>query len=268
MHDQIVKTLHNIEKERDCRILYACESGSRAWGFASPDSDYDVRFIYSHPLAWYLRVDSPDDTFDRMLPNDLDVSGWELRKTLRLFATCNLGLNEWLGSPKVYLTTPFHQELSRLIPLYFKPKKAMFHYLRMAEKTAGQYLDTEAILNRQVNVKKLFYILRPIFASQWIVSKRTMPPTEYDRLLQARSEWDMDFMSDRIYDEVAKIREAKNSLGEKDRVDISQQLINWLQDAMAKIAALAEETSGGGSKDYGPLNELLQRSLDGAFISD
>jgi uncharacterized protein len=75
-----------LETEHGCRVLFACESGSRAWGFASPDSDYDVRFIHTHPLDWYLRVKPGNDTIERMAPGDMDFSGWDLRKALALWS--------------------------------------------------------------------------------------------------------------------------------------------------------------------------------------
>src|SRR3954463_6570073 len=99
MNGNILQALGTIERDQGVKVLLAVESGSRAWGFASPDSDYDVRFIYAHPLDWYLGVLERRDVIECMLPGDLDVSGWELRKALRLLAKCNLALNEWIGSP-------------------------------------------------------------------------------------------------------------------------------------------------------------------------
>lgn len=98
MKDEIIQQLRKMEKEQGFRILFACESGSRAWGFASPDSDYDVRFIYAQPASWHLRLRPGKDAVSVMLPNDLDLSGWELRKTLGLFAGCNLALFEWFNT--------------------------------------------------------------------------------------------------------------------------------------------------------------------------
>lgn len=95
--------LARLETERNVRVLYACESGSRAWGFASRDSDYDVRFLYVHQSDWYLSVEDRRDVIEEPLNNELDVSGWELRKALRLLRKSNPPLLEWLKSPVVYL---------------------------------------------------------------------------------------------------------------------------------------------------------------------
>lgn len=84
MKQQVQTELTRIERESGVRVLLAVESGSRAWGFASPDSDYDVRFLYAHPRDWYVSVFEGRDVIEQMLPGDLDVSGWDLRKALRL----------------------------------------------------------------------------------------------------------------------------------------------------------------------------------------
>ena len=129
MKERVIRELKRIEQEYGVRVLLAVESGSRAWGFASPDSDYDVRFIYAHPKDWYISVMEERDVIEEMLPGDLDVSGWDLRKALRLFAKCNLALNEWIGSPMTYFAIDeFRAQIAALIPRYFNPIAAIHHY--------------------------------------------------------------------------------------------------------------------------------------------
>src|SRR3954452_13450282 len=105
VRDQILKRLEEAEAEHGVRILYACESGSRAWGFASPDSDYGVRFIYAQPRNWYLSfdVERRRDVIEYPIVDDIDQSGWDVRKALYLFTRNNGALLEWLHSPIVYL---------------------------------------------------------------------------------------------------------------------------------------------------------------------
>ncbi len=102
MRTRVQEELERLERERNVKVLYACESGSRAWGFASPDSDYDVRFVYVEKPDWFVQVDAPRDVIERPLDDELDVSGWELRKTLGLLRKSNPTLLEWLDSPLVY----------------------------------------------------------------------------------------------------------------------------------------------------------------------
>jgi predicted nucleotidyltransferase len=116
-----------------------------------------------------------------MLPGDLDVSGWELRKTLRLFAKSNLALNEWIGSPIVYSSeASFHERLTALLPGYFNPIAGMYHYRRMAQAALEDNLGTSGI-----GIKKLFYVMRPLLACRWIVNAKSQPPTEFSRLVAA-----------------------------------------------------------------------------------
>ena len=129
----VCKALANIESERKVRVLYACESGSRAWGFASRDSDYDVRFVYVHVRDWYVSVDDRRDVIELPLADDLDISGWELRKALRLLKKSNPPLLEWLKSPIVYQSDPdFMAEFGELAAKFYSPRRCFAHYLHLS----------------------------------------------------------------------------------------------------------------------------------------
>jgi len=180
--EQIEIDLKRLEKEKDITILYAVESGSRAWGFASTDSDWDVRFIYVHRPEWYLSIDDKRDNMEVMLPNDLDFAGWELRKTLKLFRKSNPPLLEWLRSPLIYLEKfSTADQMRELTKDYFNPRSCTYHYLHMAEGNYRDYLQTE-----MVRVKKYFYVLRPILACKWIESNGTMAPMEFQKLVNTQ----------------------------------------------------------------------------------
>lgn len=180
MKTEIQKELIKLEQELNIKVLYAIESGSRAWGFASKDSDWDVRFIYVHKPEWYLGIDDKKDSLERMLPKDLDLSGWELRKTLKLFRKSNPPLLEWLRSPLLYLQQfSTAQKMQRLSQEYFNPKSCTYHYLHMAKGNFKEYLKTD-----KVKVKKYFYVLRPLLACLWIEKYNTMAPMEFDTMLQ------------------------------------------------------------------------------------
>lgn len=182
MTDEIIKELTRLEKQHDIKILYAVESGSRAWGFASTDSDWDVRYIYIHKSEWYLQIDPQRDNQEEILPNDIDLAGWELRKALRLFRKSNPPMLEWLRSPIVYLQQySTAAQLRDLTSSYFNPKSCIYHYLHMAEGNFQSYLQKE-----NVRVKKYFYVLRPILACDWIKSTNTMAPTEFHELLESQ----------------------------------------------------------------------------------
>ena len=119
MKDTIQKELAQIEQTQNVRILLAVESGSRAWGFASPDSDYDVRFIYVRPKDAYLRLQKHRDVIELPINDALDINGWDLTKTLRLLHKSNPTLFEWGASPIVYLETDFAARFKSVMGRYF-----------------------------------------------------------------------------------------------------------------------------------------------------
>lgn len=181
MIDEIKNELINLEKDKNIKILYAVESGSRAWGFESKNSDWDVRFIYVHHYDWYLSINEKKDHIEKMLPNDIDLSGWELKKSLLLFKKSNPPLLEWLRSPIIY-NEEFRTAtlLRNAVNSYFNPKSCLYHYLHMASGNYEAYFKNEV-----VKLKKYFYVLRPILACCWIERTDAMAPMEFTILLQA-----------------------------------------------------------------------------------
>ncbi|TGE06029.1 nucleotidyltransferase domain-containing protein [Hymenobacter fodinae] len=176
MHARIQTDLTQLEATHNIRILYACESGSRAWGFPSPDSDYDVRFIYSHPAEWYLTLDEGADTLNFPVDEELDLAGWELRKALKLLRGSNAALLEWLQSPVVYQEAPgFRAALAPLLGQCWNPRAGLHHYLGLMRRGVE-----EDLLGEQVRLKRLFYALRSTLAARWIQQRHTeVPPMEF-----------------------------------------------------------------------------------------
>lgn len=175
----VVEELRRIEQAHDVRVLYACESGSRAWGFASRDSDYDVRFLYVHARHWYLSIDERRDVIEEPISEDLDISGWELRKALRLLRKSNPPLLEWLKSPVVYAEDErFVREFRALAADQYSPVRCFKHYLHMASGNARDYLKGEMVW-----LKKYLYVLRPMLACRWIERGLGEPPMLFDQLV-------------------------------------------------------------------------------------
>jgi predicted nucleotidyltransferase len=175
MITRIATALARLEAQHNVRILYACESGSRAWGFPSPDSDYDVRFIYVHRLDWYLGLDEGPDTLNFPVDDELDLAGWELRKTLRLLRGSNAALFEWLQSPIVYHEAPgFRAQLAPLLPQAFNLKAGLHHYLGQLRRGVE-----EDLISEEVRLKRLFYSLRSALAARWIRERHGLPPMEF-----------------------------------------------------------------------------------------
>ena len=179
---RVRNALARLENERNVRVLYACESGSRAWGFASHDSDYDVRFLYVHPSDWYLSVEDRRDVIEEPLTDELDVSGWELRKALRLLRKSNPPLLEWLKSPVVYQHDPvFTGEFNALSERFYSPRRCFAHYLHMASGNWRHYLEGR----EQVSLKKYLYVFRPLLACRWIERSLGQVPMLFQELVDA-----------------------------------------------------------------------------------
>jgi len=181
MRATILRTLREIESDQDVAVLFACESGSRGWGFASPDSDYDVRFIYARRLERYLTLEPVRDVIEQPVSGELDVNGWDLRKALQLLRDSNPTLLEWLRSPVVYTQHEvFAQRLRALAEGGFSPVRGYHHYVSMARKNVREHLTGEVVRH-----KKYLAVLRPLLAARWIREQRGAPPMRFAELAEA-----------------------------------------------------------------------------------
>ena len=185
--DKIIQNkLREIEEKFQVKVLYAVESGSRAWGFPSKDSDYDVRFIYIHQPQWYLSIDpqgigAKRDVIEVPINDLLDISGWEITKALRLFRKSNPPLLEWMRSNIIYYQKySFIDNLRKLESEVFYPNASLHHYLNMAKNNYREYLQ-----GTEVKIKKYFYVLRPVLACKWIEEYKNVPPIDFHELLQS-----------------------------------------------------------------------------------
>jgi len=204
MRAQILDCLRRLEADHDVKVLFACESGSRGWGFASPDSDYDVRFIYVNRLSWYLTVEAGRDVIEQPISGDLDVNGWDLRKTLQLLRQSNPTLLEWLRSPIVYSEeADAAARLRALAEEGFSAVRGYHHYVSMAKKNFREHLRGE-----EVRYKKYLYVLRPLLAARWIRDGRGVPPMRFAALAETT-------LQDRaLLDEINRLLDVKMRAGE------------------------------------------------------
>ena len=245
MQSQIIQKLNDITTQERVRILHAVESGSRAWGFASPDSDYDVRFIYVRDPAFYLRLEKTRDVIEWQLDETLDINGWDLQKTLRLLRKSNPTLFEWASSPIVYQTTPEWQTVSAYLPDYFLSKPGLYHYLSMAEGNYRDYLKHD-----MVRVKKYLYALRPLFACQWILDRRTPPPMLFSELAAATAE-------PAIVPEIERLLEIKARAPESEKMPRIEPLNHYIEEALPRLKAQADALPRTTAKGYDAFNRLF-----------
>ena len=180
MNEKIIQYLDKIEKEKEVKILLACETGSRAWGFPSPDSDFDIRIIYVHKKDWYLSLSEKRDSIDLMFENnEIDITGWDLRKSLKLLRKSNPPLLERLQSPILYKhNSSFLKEINELANSQYSRIATIHHYLSMAKKFLEELKEKE-----DYKLKKFFYALRSATACKWILKKEEIPPIEFQKML-------------------------------------------------------------------------------------
>lgn len=222
VHAEILRRLARAEAEHGVRILLAVESGSRAWGFASPNSDYDVRFIYAREPRWYHAVDLEErrDVIEYPIVDDIDLNGWDVRKALRLFWKSNPAFVEWVQSPIRYIERGGFGEGARaLLSQAYSVESGMYHYRSMAKNTERAYLRQP-----QVSLKKYFYALRPLLAVLWLERYAKPAPIEFDKLLP-------------LIDDRPDLRAAIDDLLERKRAAPE----SWVGDPIPVIGEFAAE---------------------------
>ncbi len=194
MNESIKQELEKLQTKHSIKILYACESGSRAWGFPSPNSDYDVRFIYAQGIDWHLSLLDKKDTIDLPINDDLDIGGWEIKKALGLLWKSNPPLLEWLQSPIVYQSEDqFLKGIQELSQACFSPIAVMHHYLSMSKKyfeACQESNDAHPVRAHPggVKLKKYFYALRTAIAGKWVRQQGTIPPIELSKMFDVVTE--------------------------------------------------------------------------------
>ena len=249
MREKIQEQLRRIEEAENIKILLAVESGSRAWGFASPDSDYDVRFIYIRRLEDYLRLDAIRDVIELPINDVLDINGWDLQKTLRLLHKSNPTLFEWFSSPIVYQKTEFADKFRDLMMHYFSSKKTLYHYVSMAEGNYREYLKGDL-----VRAKKYFYVLRPVLACQWILDWGTPPPMLFSELLKAE-------LPVELIDVVNQLLELKMNSPEVKLVKRISEINEYLDESIPSIKSAVRLLDNSYTPDWSELNQLFLREL-------
>ncbi|MDD6237031.1 MAG: nucleotidyltransferase domain-containing protein [Clostridiales bacterium] len=250
MKELIQLKLKEIEEKENIKILHCVESGSRAWGFASADSDYDVRFIYIRPKEFYLRLDKTRNVIEWQLDDTLDINGWDVSKALTLLHKSNPTLFEWNSSPIVYKTTDEWKKVSTVINDYFVAKSGLYHYLSTAKSNYCEYLKGET-----VRLKKYFYVLRPLLACKWILAEGTPPPMLFSELMDK-------YLDEAIKFDVLQLLELKTNnpeISEGKRFDrVNEYIERNIGNIEEKIKALPSTHDNG----WDELNHLFFSLVD------
>ncbi|PKG22352.1 nucleotidyltransferase domain-containing protein [Niallia nealsonii] len=250
MKIEMKNQLETIEKEHKIKILYACEAGSHTYGLSSSDSDFDVRFLYMHPKEWYLSLDKNKDVIELPITGNLDMSGWELTKALRLIRKSNPSLLEWLQAETVYYQNDyFFTKIKEIKEKAFNPRACYYHYMHMAKKNEQK---SQGIKERKIKV--IFHIMRPLLACQWIEQKQTFPPNHFFSLVN-------ELVDDvALKKEITDLITAKingSSIYQKENI---QRINGFIQQRLAGIEQAASFISSGLEDE-----KELTLSLDNLF---
>ncbi|MDJ0914996.1 MAG: nucleotidyltransferase domain-containing protein [Desulfobacterales bacterium] len=228
MKKRIIKELDTIEQTHGVQIIYACESGSRAWGFASKDSDYDVRFIYAHPTDWYLSIAERRDVIEIPVSAELDISGWDIRKSLRLLRKSNSPLLEWLSSPIVYKNVEAAVgPLLALSQKAFLPESSCHHYLSMARSSIAKFQNEQ-----DAKIKSYLYAARTILCCKWIIERMSHPPMRIQDLLTECLP-----TTGKIRDFVDALIELKGNGTESIRIERSHDFEDYMNEEFKSLEA-------------------------------
>ncbi len=254
-HALIKARLDEVARQEGVKILLAVESGSRAWGFPSPDSDYDVRFIYAHQRDWYVSLSERRDVIERPIDADLiDLAGWDVRKALRLLLRSNPALYEWLVSPVTYIEQgSFRTHARALFEDHANPRALAHHYHSIAEGQWRRSIEGRA----QVRLKKYFYVIRPLLSLEWVARERSAPPMQLADLIAVAD------LPDAVRSQIAHLLTRKADtpeLGEGDRLPA---IDNWVEAAMNDYAPNTLELSDSPKRDATGRTDTLYRDLIG-----
>ena len=251
VREEILRRIHAAETEHRVRVLLAVESGSRAWGFESPNSDFDARFIYVHNRDWYLSIDDKRDVIEYPIVDDIDLNGWELRKALRLFRSSNPAFVEWIQSPIIYLERgPFAMMCRNLLPDVYSCVRGVHHYRSMAKTNYRGYLRES-----MVPLKKYFYVLRPLLSVRWLEAYGKPAPIEFGKLLhliESKRE-----LTSAIHDLLASKRAAPE-MGLSPQVPSIQ---SFIEVELERLENLHQEPWQAAPEATERLNDLFVRCL-------
>ena len=245
MKDTIIKKIKEIEKTENVKVLYCIESGSRAWGFASPDSDYDVRFIYIRPMEYYLSFDKKRDVIEYELNDVYDISGWDIAKALPLLHSSNPTLFEWIQSPIVYYTSKEWEKVVSISDKYFSKKSALYHYLNTAKTNIKVYLSKVPL-----KLKKYFYVLRPLLCCKWIMEYNEKPPMLFSTLCEKYLEGDIKTAVNKLVE--IKVNSNETAYGEHIEI-IDRYIESEIENTQNYLNNIEKEKSS----TYEELNRIF-----------
>lgn len=245
----VPQKLHQIEKDYGIHVLYAAESGSRAWGTASAHSDFDIRFIYIRPKEEYLRLDQTRDVLEFPIADSWDMCGWDLTKMLQLLHNSNSQIYEWFSSPVVYLDCGFSERFRPVLEEYFSARTTANHYLHQAELKMKQALKADS-----PKVKHYLYTLQHLAAARWVLDHHSFPPVSYQALIP--------LLPDDIRQEAETLLLRKTTQSESPLMVHHLSLEAWAAETFRALQQEIQQMPKEEGKSWDRLNRFFLAELD------
>jgi uncharacterized protein len=234
---EIDRRIQAIKSEEDVRLLAVVESGSRAWGFPSPDSDYDVRFLYIRKRDWYLSLEPGRDVIERPIVDEIDLNGWDIRKALGLLLKSNAVVSEWIESPIRYIEDdPVIERVAALADDVLDSRALAYHYANLGRRAADRWLDGDG----DVPVKKYFYALRPAIAILSILQNEGKRPPMNLQQLMASSDLEPALVAD-----IDELVEAKRRTNERSNGMRKPALDAFIREQLGKAPLVPRKDKDG-----------------------
>lgn len=249
---EIKNKLIETEKTYNVKIPLAIESGSRGWGFASCDSDYDCRFIYVHEKDWYVSVTERKDFIEYIADKVFDINGWDLRKAMQHIMKSNAVIFEWLSSNEIYIKNhAVVTELKTMKNNYFNPIAVSYHYLNIAKKKLDEIIKEE-----NAKLKKYFYILRPLANLKFIQEYQEMPHMEYMKTLSEIA------IKKEVYEEILKLLDIKKTSNESYTISQNKVLINYFKQEIENYTETIKKMGSKKNKDYENIDVIFRKIIE------
>ncbi len=239
---EILNQIKQIEKEENIKVLFLIESGSRGWGWASEDSDYDIRGVF---VQDYLKFDGTKNQIDRTI-GDNDIVLWDLKKFLRLMIKSNPSVWEWLSSDIIYLDSDIRKTLKETFENNFSRYALKKHYVSMARQNFHKYIKG---IGDKANLKKYVYVLRSIACVSWIEKHKTPPPKNHKELIHLLPEDVKEFFEQIVIDK----KESESLEGPRNR-DAENYIVSFFDKDFEKDKS---------TFDVEELNNIFKDSING-----
>ena len=250
IEDTIKSKLTDIERKENFKIIYACESGSRAWGFNSPDSDYDVRFIYLRNTIDYLKINPLKDTYEGELNDVYDINGWDVKKMLGLLLKSNPIIFEWNMSPIVYKHTEEWDVIKDVLDDYVSPRSLLYHYYSIAKGVYSTHFKEDHVI-----LKKYFYVVRPLLAGAYVLGEEDIPPMAFEELAK-------EYLPLNLKYDVEHLLAIKKSSNEKVIGDRIPRIDEWIESELERLYSKLGELPKLELKSDKQLTELFYKLLN------